>query len=130
MMREKLKFFSKWRVQPIDEEGKIECSQKIEISSIAEEMHNHFTLFEIGKEAFKVTLESQSVGKVEGQGIIRPKLISWELRQGAEGVDGFEFFELDGEEYKHHAEYATGQDYRTVIDGKIWKKVLRDENTP
>ena len=79
---------------------------------------------DIASENFKIELQNQSLGVVVGQGIINTKLIGWEFRLEQFGFEGFEFYEAskEGGAYLFHAEYATSDDFRTVIHGKIWRE--------
>ena len=72
---------------------------------------------------FTIELQNQSLGVIVGRGIINAKLIGWEFRLEQFGFEGFEFYEASKEDgvYLFHAEYATSDDFRTVIHGKIWQ---------
>ena len=68
-------------------------------------------------------LENEALGKVQGKGLISEKVIAWEFRMQDIGFEGFEFYEkLDDKNYLMRAEYATADQFRTVINGKIWKQ--------
>ncbi len=56
---------------------------------------------------------------------LNDKLIGWEFRLDHLGFEGFEFYEKSDspDTYLMHAEYATNDDFRTVIHGKIWRPV-------
>tara|TARA_B100000989_G_scaffold294269_1_gene273077 strand:+ start:736 stop:1185 length:450 start_codon:yes stop_codon:yes gene_type:complete len=118
---EKLPFYTRWKVDSIDKKTK-NWSQEIQISGFSDKMVNQFSFFDISNKAFGVNLENQSLGKVSGKGIINDKIIGWEFRLSAMGFEGFEFYEISEAEdtYLVHAEYATNDDFRTVIHGKIW----------
>ena len=60
-----------------------------------------------------------------GKGTINHKLIGWEFRLDHLGFEGFEFYEkgADSDTYLMHAEYATSDDFRTAIHGKIWRPI-------
>lgn len=123
MVKEELKFHSKWHVGYLDEYGTVDAVQNIEIIGLGETMHNQFLLSDISGQQFDIELENQSMGKVVGKGIISPKTIAWEFRLNDLGFEGMEFYELqDDNSYKMRAEYSTSDDFRTLIYGRIWKK--------
>lgn len=122
---EYVRFFTKWVVEKFDEEKGIVCHHYVEIQGINENMLNSISFFNITPKTFSVMLENNLIGKVPGTGIIDPKKIAWEYR-GHPEIEGFELYELleDGD-YMLHAEYASTDQYRTIIDGRIWKKSLQ-----
>lgn len=120
---EHLSFVTRWLV-PKKEEGGVKAVQEIQISTLSDLMQNQFTITHIGKESFQIELENQSLGKVVGKGRISKEVISWEFRLSNLGFEGFELYEKTKEKdaYLMHAEYATVDDFRTIIHGKIWRK--------
>lgn len=131
MMDEKLPFYTRWMIPSVNDRGIIACIQEIQIAGLSEIMHNQFAFYDISRRNFAIKLENQSIGKVEGKGIINPELIGWEFRLGHLGFEGFEFYEAGPEPdtYLLHAEYATTDDFRTVIHGRIWNKALEKEDS-
>lgn len=124
MAKEEMRFFTRWTIGEKDQSGIITTSQEIEISGIGDLMKNEFLFSKIKEDSFAIELENQSLGKVIGKGVITKKIIAWEFRQGNLGFEGLELYELDGKDkYKVHAEYATTEDFRTIIHGKIWRKL-------
>ncbi len=120
---EELRFFTRWNVKKEKKASKIPGLQEIEIKGIPDKMCNHFSFYNFGDQDFKIKLENQNVGEVIGEGIIRKDTIAWEFRLNDIGFEGFEFYKLqDDGRYFMHAEYSTQDDFRTVIQGKIWKK--------
>lgn len=121
-MEEDLPFFTRWEVFAADNKGRIKSLQEIEISGLSEVMQNQFIFYDITSKGFAIELENQSLGKVVGKGMISDKLIGWEFRLDHLGFEGFEFYEKSDtpDIYLMHAEYATNDDFRTVIHGKIW----------
>lgn len=121
---ENMRFFTKWVVEKFDPLKGIPCHHWVEIQGINEHMLNSLSFFNITSKTFSVVLENNLVGKVSGTGIIEPKKIAWEFRGNPE-IEGFEVYELleDGD-YMLHAEYSSTEEYRTIIDGRIWKKSL------
>jgi hypothetical protein len=125
MMDDALPFFTRWKVSPQDEDGRIEATQEIQIAGLAETMHNAFRFSEVSAKGFTIELENQNLGHVVGKGIIKPDVVGWEFRLPHLGFEGFEFYERgDDEGYKLHAEYATNDDFRTVIRGRVWKQLV------
>jgi hypothetical protein len=125
---EQIKFYTKWDIPSKQEEEllgtrKISCTQKVEMSGDTEQMTNRFTFAHVTPSGFTLKLENDLVGHVEGQGVIDGKTIAWEFR-GHPNFEGFEVYELlDSGDYMLHAEYSSPDQFRTIIDGRIWKKV-------
>jgi hypothetical protein len=120
---EELKFVTRWNVDKAKKTGRIASMQEVQITGISEIMNNQFLFYDFDAETFKIELENQTLGKIVGSGIYRPKLIAWEFRLNDVGFEGFEMYQLleDGS-YFMHAEYIAQEDFRTQIQGKIWKK--------
>ena len=114
---------TRWSVDKAKKSGLIGSMQEVQITGIPDVMHNQFSFYDFVEDRFSVTLENATIGKVLGSGICRPKLIAWEFRNNDIGFEGFEMYELleDGS-YFMHAEYVSQEDFRSAIQGKIWKK--------
>ena len=123
MMEDALPFYTKWKVPEISSNGRVDSMQEIQITGLADVMQNQFAFYDITRKGFHIELENQSIGQVVGKGIISEKLIGWEFRLDHLGFEGFEFYEKSElpDTYLMHAEYATNDDFRTVIHGKIWR---------
>lgn len=123
MVEEELDFFTRWNLGARDPSGQIEASQEVQIKGLSDVMHNQFLLTDFTPTQFKVELENAALGVIHGKGIVKDNLIAWEFRDNELEFEGFEFYELqeDGT-YLMRAEYATPDQYRTTIRGKIWKK--------
>jgi len=122
MVEEDLPFYTKWRIAQKDEGGKIECIQEIQVKGLSEIMLNQFLISDLTPGAFSVELDNPAIGKISGKGLITDKLIAWEFRSMQTGFDGFEFYERQADDsYLMHAEYATADQLRTVIKGKVWQ---------
>ena len=81
-------------------------------------------------EAYQITtpLAHQSVGTIKGSGFVDPTKIAWEFNRPEIGFAGFELYEKDEENrYRLHAEYASSDQFRTVISGKVWRKKQIDK---
>jgi len=123
---ETIRFFTKW---VIEDGGKniIEAIQEVEMQGTEPSMKNTFQFSNVTPTSFVVELENDILGRVKGTGLVDPKSIAWEFRaegrtQG-DGLEGFEVYELqENGDYMLHAEYASPDQFRTIIDGRIWKK--------
>lgn len=118
---EHMRFYTKWI---IDEklEKCIRCEQEVEIEGGVENVHNYFQFSEILTNDFIVELKNDLLGSVKGKGIIDDQTLAWEFR-GHANFEGFEVYELqENGDYMVHAEYASPDLFRTIIDGRIWKK--------
>lgn len=123
MIDEPLNFHTRWLSTKKNSTGLIECLQEIQIKGISDVMHNQFSIYDINSNQFTIELENLALGKVIGKGIIKEKLIAWEFRTGELGFEGFELYEQQGDgSYLMSAEYATSDQLRTLIQGKIWQK--------
>lgn len=122
MVGEDLNFVTKWGSTARDPDGKIQCQQEIQVKGVPDLMHNDFCFFDLTPSAFSIQLENQALGNIIGRGIRDKKLVAWEFRVPELGFEGYEFYELqpDGS-YTMRAEYATDDDFRTVISGRIWQ---------
>jgi hypothetical protein len=123
MVDEPLHFQTHWNNKKKDSSGLIECLQKIQIKGISDVMHNQFLIYDLNNNQFVIELENLALGKVIGKGIIKEKLIAWEFRASELGFEGFELYERQADgSYLMSAEYATSDQLRTMIQGKLWVK--------
>jgi len=123
MVDEPLNFQTHWNNKKKDSSGLIECLQKIQIKGISDVMHNQFLIYDLANNQFVIELENLALGKVIGKGIIKEKLIAWEFRAVELGFEGFELYERQADgSYLMSAEYATSDQLRTMIQGKLWLK--------
>lgn len=119
---ETIHFYTKWIVEKFDEERGHICEQRVEMQGIDDTVFNSLTFSDVTPTSFTIALENDLVGKVIGKGVIDPKTIAWEYRTGTD-FEGFEVYELqDNGDYMLHAEYSSPDQYRTIVDGRIWKK--------
>lgn len=124
---EQLRFYTKWRNAAL-KETEILCTQQVEKQDMAELLCNRFTFSKITADSFMVELENDLFGHIQGTGIISPTTIAWEFHQergfgDSETVEGLEVYELQPSgDYLFHAEYLSNDKFRTMIDGRIWKK--------
>ena len=123
MVDEELAFYTRWKAGAKNEEGKIECTQEIQVKGLSDIMHNQFLFYDLHPGTFSIELENTALGKVLGSGIISDKIIAWEFRIKESGFEGFEFYEKqEDHSYLMRAEYATADQFRTLITGKVWKQ--------
>ena len=127
---EQIPFSTRWTAQEEklhDGKPRISCVQEVEMRDGSEKLSNKLIFFDIAETKFEVELSNDLVGKVLGKGIVDTKTIAWELREKS-GFEGFEVYELqDSGDYFFHAEYASTESFRTIIDGRIWKKTSEFE---
>jgi hypothetical protein len=124
MVAEELAFVTKWSIGQNDAGGRIECVQEIQIKGLSDIMHNQFNIFDLNSGEFQIELENDALGTITGKGLINEKVIAWEFRIEEMGFEGFEFYEKQDEQnYLMRAEYATADQFRTVIHGKVWKQM-------
>lgn len=124
MEGEDLSLTIRWVIPPPDAKGKIAAVQDIHIGGLSENMCNRLIFYDITSDCFNIELQNQSLGTVIGKGIVNKKLIGWEFRLEKFGFEGFEFYETSKQKgiYLFHAEYATSDDFRTVMHGKVWRQ--------
>jgi hypothetical protein len=120
-IEEELQFHMKWKVEPQGSTGIVDCHQEIHIVGVADAVLNEFQIFDIEQGQFSLMLENYALGKIQGKGLIKEKILGWELKDLKVGFEGFEFYERkkDGT-YFLHAEYMSGESQKTEIQGKIW----------
>jgi len=124
VVAEELVFFTRWDIGLPDTAGRIESVQEIQVKGLSDIMHNQFALYDFTNGAFIIDLENQALGKIVGKGVINDKIIAWEFRVEDIGFDGFEFYEkIDDKNYFMRAEYATTDQFRTMIEGKVWQQL-------
>lgn len=118
---ESLHFATKWFVDKKNKEG-ILCTQDVELQDSEEMIHNTFFLSDLKNGVFAIQLENELIGSVAGSGLIEKDRIAWEFRSHL-NFQGYEIYNLqDNGEYTFHAEYFSPDQFRTIIDGRIWMK--------
>jgi hypothetical protein len=117
---EQMFFATHWEVESKIDEG-IRCEQEVKMEGADDKVHNKFHLYDVTSNSFNISLENDIVGQVIGTGIIDEQTIAWEFR-GHIGFQGYEVYEkLPEGDYRFHAEYASPDQFRTIIDGIIRK---------
>lgn len=124
-----LKFYTHWKVFDSSKES-VSCAQEIEVEGLMDKTQNKFTLSNIKAGTFAITLENESLGKVIGKGVMDDKTVAWEFSNKELGFEGFEIYELqeDGN-YITRGEYVSIDQLRTIIEGKIWKKAVKNKKS-
>jgi len=118
LMPEELKYYIRWKFA-----DDMTSQQKIEIESGIETVQNRLCYYDKDTDRFKISLENDAVGKVEGVGVFDDKNIAWEFRKDPNVIEGYETYQLqDDGSYSMKAEYMSPDQVRTIIKGKIWKK--------
>lgn len=116
-----IKFYTRWQITE-ESSGIIRAVQVVEMQGIDEQMVNTFTFKDIHPESFSLSLENKIVGMIAGSGLRDTDLIAWEFR-GQAAFEGFEVYERqDNGDYFLHAEYGAPDQFRTIIEGLIWRK--------
>lgn len=89
---------------------------------VDEKVSNHFVITPLSDTTFAISLENDIVGKAFGKGVIDPKKIAWEI-QSPDTFHGYEIYELqENGDYLMHAEYVAQDNFRTLIDARVWQK--------
>jgi hypothetical protein len=116
-----IKFYTKWQIAQT-QPGQLLAVQTVEMQNVEDHVINYFTLTDIKEASFSIAVESATIGKVDGTGLIAERTIAWEFR-GNPSFEGFEVYERqENGDYSFHAEYASTDQFRTLVDGLIWKK--------
>ncbi len=119
--KELIRFYTRWTIEK-DKQGRLICNQVVEMQGIPEKVENRFLVYGFDETKFKIDMHSDAVGSATGTGIVDKKTIAWEFH-GQAGVEGYEVYELqENGDYMLHAEYASSEQFRTIIDARIWRK--------
>lgn len=119
---EEISFYTKWEVEEI-QNGIILLNQKVEMQGIDQKTANAHIITPSDNDNFSIEISNETLDKVKGKGVCTPTIITWEFNV-PDVLEGFEIFEkeTDPHLYNFHAEYASTEFFKTIIDGKIWKK--------
>jgi hypothetical protein len=117
---DRLHFYTSWL---IEKKGDIfHCEQHVEMQGSDNVVTNFYVIKDLDEKKFNIHLDNELLGKVEGSGLIDKKTIAWEFKENPL-LEGFEVYELqENGDYMVHAEYSSTEQFRTIIDGRIWKK--------
>lgn len=122
-------FYTKWSVEAA-KSGMIIGEQQVEQRGESEKLYNRFVFSDITENAFHIELDNTLFGKVQGTGVIETESITWKYQrqfiaeEGLVILEGLENYSLlNNGDYVFHAEYWSDESFRTLIDGRIWKKL-------
>ena len=116
-----LHFRTKWVVTE-EEANLFHCVQTVEIVG-GDRIINDFQVTPQGSDAFNITLENELLGTFTGKGVIEERSVAWEFREKG-SFEGYEVYRCtEDTEYTMHAEYLSSDQMRTMIRGRIWKRV-------
>ena len=115
-------YYTKWEITRLEMDT-TKAIQTVEMEGVEEHVVNTFTFYDLKPDAFSVCLENPLVGKIVGEGNRNEQLIAWEFHDPL-ALDGFEVYEKqDNDNYFIHAEYGAPSPYRTLVEGRVWRKV-------
>jgi len=118
-----VRFYTSWMIEGI-EDSTIRCQQRVEMQALEELINNKFLIYDIHEGKFQMNLENDLIRNACGSGVVDEKTIAWEFRATG-GIEGFEVYELQNNgDYLMHAEYSSTKQFRTIIDGRIWRKPI------
>jgi hypothetical protein len=120
---EHIRFHTSWVIEEANDMG-IKALQHVEMIGADQVVNNHVRIYDAKANKFKIELENELFGMVFGTGIVDEKTIAWEFHSASGNtVEGFEVYELqENGDYMLHAEYSSQDLFRTIIEGRIWKK--------
>ncbi|MBI5274124.1 MAG: hypothetical protein HY860_03610 [Chlamydiales bacterium] len=127
-VEEVLVFYTRWKSTTGDPDLlEVDATQEIQVAGHTDIMLNQYLFSNFDGKRFEVELENQAWGKVFGEGIIDDGFIGWEFRDNDLGFEGYEYYQLqqDGS-CEMKGEYATGDEFKTLIQGKIWKQTKQE----
>ena len=118
-----IRFYTRWTAVSEAAEAAHRWVQEVEMQGGEEKVQNRFLVTELSPTSFSVVLENDIVGKAVGKGVVEPGKIAWEIKS-PETFHGFEVYELqENGDYMLHAEYVAQDNFRTIIDARIWSKI-------
>jgi hypothetical protein len=121
-----LHFRTKWVVTQVDK-NRFHSTQTVEIVG-GDRIVNIFEVIPQDKGNFDIVLDNELLGTFKGKGIIEDHLVAWEFREKGT-FEGYELYKKVNEtEYTLHAEYLSSDQARTLIRGRIWKRLPRYED--
>ena len=122
MVEEDLTFCTVWNVLDQDFSGIVTSVQNIQIQGLAEGIQNEMQFFDFTKDTFSVQMNNQNIGNILGKGVFDTRMFAWEFRGNDLKFEGYELYTLqeDGT-YLLKGEYVSSDQFRTQIEGRIWK---------
>ncbi len=116
-----IKFYTRWKIEK-EGDDTLKATQVVEMEGASDQLINTFTITQMKPGTFTISLENNLIEKVDGTGIRDSKTIAWEFRGDPE-FEGFEVYERqETGDFFMHAEYGSKDQYRTIVEGLIWKK--------
>ncbi len=116
-----IKFYTRWEISK-ENDSLIMATQIVEMQGVEEHVVNLFTFSEIQPTSFLVSMESETIKRINGTGVRSRNLIAWEFK-GPEAIDGFEVYERqENGDYFLHGEYGLSEQGHTTVEGLIWCK--------
>lgn len=124
---QKIHFYTKWTIKALEDEG-ILCEQQVERQDGCDRFFNKFLFSNISEKDFVVEITNDNVTKGNGVGVFNEHNIGWDF-PAQSGIDdeyhfeGYEIYHLKSDStYEIHGEYFSGNSFKTIIKGKLWKK--------
>ncbi|MCB1113282.1 MAG: hypothetical protein KDK62_00820 [Chlamydiia bacterium] len=116
-----LHFYTRWTPEGV-EDGVLKWIQEVEMGGENEKVINYFSVTPLTDTTFSISYQNDTIGKAIGKGLLEESKIAWEIKS-PEAFHGFEVYELqENGDYLLHAEYTAEDNFRTLIDGRIWMK--------
>lgn len=114
-------FYTRWSPELFDE-GVMTWVQEVEMRGESEKVINYFTVQELPEGGFSIAYLNETIGKATGKGFVDQGKVAWEIKS-LDAFHGFEVYEpQENGDYSMHAEYTADDNFRTIIDGRIWLK--------
>lgn len=115
-----LDFYTRWVVS----QGKGEAFsavQTVEMVGVEEHVTTSYVFTDITETTFAVFLDNKSIGQVVGKGVFSASSVAWEFHSPL--LEGYESYDLlNDDTYVMRAEYSSTHQYRTRIEGTLWRK--------
>jgi len=123
----KIHFYTKWIVGEEGPSG-IYCEQQVEMQGGHDRLYNRVVFSKIVNGSFVIQLANEAIENGTGEGIYNEQNLAWEFPAQTSQLEdshfeGFEIYTLKSDlTYEIHAEYSSGDAFKTIIDGRLWKK--------
>lgn len=124
-LQEKIPFQMEWNITSFEEHTL--AIQEIRFLGHSESIVNHFSFSALQEDTFDVLLDNDLVSQAQGIGAVRVMpskkgvWFGWEFHDLEAGLDGYEWYEMDGSTIVMGADYSTSDGLRSTLWGKIWK---------
>lgn len=116
-----IRFYTRW-TRSTENAQILQWTQEVEMHGGDDKVSNSFVITPLTETAFSISLENELIGKAVGKGVIDGNKIAWEIKS-PDTFHGFEVYELqENGDYMMHAEYVAQDNFRTIIDARIWMK--------